>query len=173
MSRKSMVMLSLLALVITSAAFAEPRKDDMAVSVNFGPTGAFDSNFDDIQTTFNGTWEYYSKYNLSFRGMLGWAEFDADRGDDAEILYSSANVIYYWDTGMAWPFVAGGLGLYDRDAPSHPFDSDLEIGMNVGGGVDLWVDEKWAIKFEGTIHGFSGDEPDDFWTVTIGAKRLF
>ena len=45
--------------------------------------------------------------------------------------------------------------------------------MNVGGGLDWFLGERWALKFEGTVHGVAGEEPDSFFLGTVGFKWWF
>lgn len=173
-----LVMLLVVTLGVGSAMAQsrQPRDGDMAVAGNIGFARASDNDFDDFEILFNGSYEYYLDESLFLRGLIGFTEFEPDDvpgGGDVELLYVNANIAYAWTFDRAAPFVTGGIGFYDKDAPSDVFDDDIEFGLNVGGGVDIGIGNDWAIRFEGTFHGYSGGDPDSFGTGTIGAKWTF
>jgi len=153
---------------------------DMAVSGNLGFANAFDNNFDGLEPILTGSFEYYTSEQVSWRGSLGVTSFSADlRGGgsvDVDMIIFNANIVYAWPSGSLRPYVTGGVGVYDEDS-SRPSVSGVgdgfELGFNFGGGLDLYVAPQWAIKFEGTFHGMSGDDPNSFFAATIGAKFDF
>jgi len=170
-------MLSATAALAAHKASQAPKVGDMAVSANLGFASAFDSNFDGIEPAFTGTFEYYSTPRVSWRGLLGFTSFEADSPSDAEVDFTflNGNVSYNWEGGWVHPFVTGGIGIYSKDASSSlPPDADgTEFGLNAGGGLDWFLGERWALKFEGTFHGIAGDEPDSFFLGTVGFKWWF
>jgi len=180
--------LPLLAIVLvfmTVPALAQSSKapsihaGDMAVSGNLGFANAFDNDFDGLEPILTGTFEYYTSDQISWRGSLGFTSFSADlprgRSVDVDMTMVNANIVYAWQSDNLRPYVTGGVGLYDesssRDLPG--VGDGAELGFNLGGGLDLYLDPQWAIKFEGTFHGMSGDEPDSFFALTVGAKFNF
>ena len=180
MKRHSLIALILLlsplcAMAQSSTPYAT-KKGSMAVSGNLGFTNAFDDDFDGLNAILDGTFEYYLNDRLSLRGLLGFTSFEADNVDvDVDVIIFNANAAYYWQEGSLRPFVTGGLGFYDTD-PSGPGvhgGGDTEIGINCGGGLDIFVQKNWAIKVEGLFHGFSSDGPDTFFSATVGAKFHF
>ena len=174
---------TLLMTLTAAAALADhqpsqaPKEGDMAVSGNLGLAGAFDSNFDEREALFTGTFEYYTSPRVSWRGLLGFTSFDADEPRDASIDYTfvNANVLYNWEGGWVHPYITGGVGTYTKDAstglPRH--SDDTEVGANGGGGIDWFVHQRFAIKFEGTFHVLTGEEPKSFFLATAGVKFWF
>ncbi|HET9481588.1 MAG TPA: outer membrane beta-barrel protein [Candidatus Polarisedimenticolia bacterium] len=154
---------------------AAPRGGDMAVSGNLGVVNAFDDDFDDFEPIFTGTFEYYTSPRVSWRGLLGFTEFDGRFGD-IDYKFVNANIVYNWEGDSVHPYVTGGVGAYFKDANGRflPSDSDdTEIGLNGGGGLDILLTDQWAIKVEGVFHGLTGAEPDAFFAATAGAKFWF
>jgi hypothetical protein len=180
---RALVFPALLSLLSATTALAAhkpsqaPKAGDMAVSANLGFATAFEDNFNNLDPAFTGTFEYYSTPRVSWRGLLGFTSFEADNPSDAEVDFTfvNGNVSYNWEGGWVHPFVTGGLGFYSKDAsPSLPSDIDgTELGVNFGGGLDWFLGESWALKFEGTVHGVAGEEPDSFFLGTVGFKWWF
>jgi len=169
--------------LIAAPAFAQGRQSfgagDMAVTGSLGFANAFDDDFDGFEIHMNGSFEYYTSQNISWRGMLGLVEFDArinGRNNTAEFTFIDANIVYTWDTAGTRPFVTGGIGVYDKDASGPdvpPGFGDTDLGINFGGGIEIPVADQWAIKVEGLFHGVSGDGPDSFFAATGGVKFWF
>ncbi len=162
------------------AAPAVPKRGDMAVSGNLGFAHSFDDEFDGFEALFSGTFEYYSSDRISWRGLLGFTDFDFDPpgsgpGGSVDVMFINANILYNWNEGVVRPYVTGGIGLYDEDpdGPGIDGDGDIEIGINGGGGLDIFFQPQWAIKIEGTLHGISGDGPDTVFAGTGGVKFHF
>ena len=180
---RALVFPALLSLLSATTALAAhkpsqaPKAGDMAVSANLGFATAFEDNFNNLDPAFTGTFEYYSTPRVSWRGLLGFTSFEADSPSDAEVdfMFVNGNVVYNWEGGWVHPFITGGLGFYSKDAsPSLPSDIDgTELGLNFGGGLDWFLGESWALKFEGTVHGVAGEEPDSFFLGTVGFKWWF
>jgi hypothetical protein len=67
----------------------------------------------------------------------------------------SANVAYHFNgddpSRKVSPFVTGGYSVVFRDFASH--------GGNFGGGVQWWVRDRVALRFEFRDHIFSSDSP--------------
>ncbi|MFQ5845712.1 MAG: outer membrane protein [Planctomycetota bacterium] len=179
------VLLALLSMLAPSAALAQAgaspgaQAGDMAVSGNLGFANAFDDDFDDFEPLLTGSFEFYTSDRISWRGLVGFTEFDARirrRNNEADVAFVNGNVVYHWQMDRVSPFATGGVGIYDKDS-SGPFfpsrGSDLEIGLNFGGGIAIGLDDHWAIKLEGIFHGVTGDEPDSFFAGTAGAMYRF
>jgi opacity protein-like surface antigen len=188
MTRKMTLSMRLLApailLFVPAAAMAQARtsapqgKGDMAISGSLGFANAFDDDFDNLEALFDGSFEYYISREMSFRGLLGFTSFDArinGRNNSVDIGFVNGNFVYGWPQDNLRPYVTAGLGLYNTDpsGPSLPGNGDLEVGLNAGGGLDIKVHPQWAIEVEGLFHGYSGDEPDSFFSATVGAKFRF
>jgi len=153
-----------------------PQQGDMAVSFNVGLAKAFQDDFDDIQPVFTGSFEYYSDPRVSWRGLLGTTSFDAgNSGEDIDFIFLDANVLYNWEGGRIHPYVTGGVGLYQKNASSglpSGFDETV-FGLNGGGGIDWFLGSRWAIEFEGTLHGLTGEDPNTILFGTAGFKFWF
>ncbi len=132
-----------------------PNHGDMAASFNAGFVRAFDNHFDNLNPVFTGTFEYYTSPRVSWRGLLGIMSFDADLPGSPSIdtTFLTANVLYNWEGGRIHPYVTGGVGFYQKDAPSSlpsRFDQTV-FGVNGGGGIDWFLGDRWALEFEGTF----------------------
>ncbi len=146
--------------------------------------GGFDAGFAnplgdedfDAEPTFDAYLEYFSTPHVSWRGMVAFTAFDGPDvpglgPDDLDITSVTANVLYQWEGGTVHPFVTGGVGVYNYDPDLG--DSDLEPGLNAGGGLNLYAAERFAIKLEGLLHTTDGREPDSYLTGTVGARWLW
>ena len=155
-----------------------PKSGDMAVTGNLGFATAIDNDYEGVDPILTGSFEYYTSSRISWRGMLGFSSFDheAGNGNEVDISFVDANIVFNWLQQGLRPFVTGGVGLYNEDA-SGPLgrvvDDGIEIGVNGGGGLDIFFQDQWAIKVEGLLHVVSGDGPDGFFSGTVGVKFHF
>ena len=172
---KTLLFFALASCLVPAAALAQgSSQGDMAVSGNIGIANAIDDDFEGIEPFFNGTFEYFMSDAVSFRGMLGFTSFDVtDDGGDVDLTMFSANVVFYFDKDTVQPFVTGGLGFYNLDFGGVGVEDDTEFAIQGGGGLDIPLDDHWAIKVEGLFHGISGEGPDQAFTLTGGAKFTF
>ena len=160
-----------------AATSTAPKEGDMAVSFNAGLANAFDDDFDDVEPVFTGSFEYYSTPRISWRGLLGITSFDTDLSGDASLDFTflDANILYNWEGGRIHPYVTGGVGLYQKDGSSDlpsQFDETV-FGLNGGGGLDWFLGSRWALEFEGTLHGLTGENPNTLVLGTAGVKFWF
>ena len=179
------LLLSTLLLILGSfaaPAATNPTGGDMALSFNAGLANAFDDTFEDVETVFTGTFEYYTSPRVSWRGLLGTMSFDADPpfpGDrlSVDATFVNANVVYNWEGGKIHPFITGGVGAYQKDVSSNLPNSsrfdETTFGLNGGGGVDWYLGERWALKFEGVLHALTGEDPKTILVGTAGFKFWF
>ena len=125
----------------------------------------------DTSLVIEGYGEYFQTPQLSYRGMLSFLSFDGPGKSGVGIVPITGNVVYQWEGKSVFPFVTGGLGLYfyrpDRG------DSDMEFGVNFGGGANFFFTKTVALKLEGLFHGTTGKEPDSFFAGTAGVRFLF
>jgi len=166
--------------VMAGALFAQQRRTtppagSWAAGLDAGfanPLG--DSDFD-AEPTVDAYIEYFSTPHVSWRGMAGFTSFDSDAAGvgpvDLDINSLNANVLYQWEGGTVHPFVTGGIGVYNYDPD--PGETDLEPGLNGGGGINIYAAERFAIKLEGLFHVTDGPEPDSYLTGTAGARWLW
>ena len=86
---------------------------------------------------------------LGLGAELAYANHDNGRG------VGSANVSYHFLRSAKYkvePFVTGGFSLY--------FGDGVGPGLNLGGGVNLWMSKRAALRFEVRDHEH-GDGPFD------------
>ena len=125
----------------------------------------------------NGTFEYYTTPRVSWRGLLGITSYDVDAPGDASVdsTFFNANWVYNWERGKIHPFVTAGVGLYDQSGSSDlPSDFDESVfGVNGGGGLDWFLGPRWGLKFEGTLHGLTGEDPNTVFMGTAGVMFWF
>jgi hypothetical protein len=179
---KTLLLAALLLVLSPLAALAQsgstaPVEGDKAMSFNVGLANAFDDNFDDLEPVFTGTFEYYPTARVSWRGLLGVMSFDADLpgSPSVDTTFLNANVVYNWEGGRVHPYLTGGIGLYDKNASAglpSKFD-ETSFGLNGGGGIDWFLGDRWALKFEGTLHSLTGEDPNTLLVVTAGFKFWF
>ena len=156
-----------------------PAKGDLSVAGSLGVPNAFDNDFDNFEPTLTGTLEWHLDEHLSLRVLAGFTDFDADingNANSAQILILNGNAVYAWPKKSARPYVTGGVGMYDQDfdGPAFPGGGDIHPGINAGGGCDIALQGDWSLRLEGWFHGFAGgDEPDSFFSGTVGLKYRF
>ncbi len=134
-----------------------------------------DNDFD-AEPAFDAYLEYFSTPHVSWRGMVALVAFDGPDvpglgADDLDIASLNANVLYQWEGNTVHPFVTGGIGMYNYDPDLG--DSDLDLGLNAGGGMNLYTANRFAIKLEALFHATDGREPDSYLTGTVGARWLW
>jgi hypothetical protein len=153
-------------------ASTAPHEGDVAISFNAGFANAFDNTFDDVESVFTGTVEYYTTPRVSWRGLLGVTSFDSDfpGSPSVDTTFVNGNIVYNWEGGKIHPYVTAGLGIYDKNGSSglpSRFD-ETAVGVNAGGGIDWFLGARWAVKFEGTLHGLTGEDPGTIALGTVG-----
>ena len=154
-----------------------PKQGDMAVSANLGFAHPFDGPFDGAEPVLNGTFEYFTTPRISWRGLLGITSFDSDAPGDVSVdsTYFNANFVYNWERGKLHPYATAGIGLYDQSA-GHDLPDDFDesvFGVNGGGGLYWFLGSRWALKFEGTVHALTGEDPNTVVMGTAGAIFWF
>lgn len=154
-----------------------PKVGDMAVSFNAGFDFALDDDFEGGELVFTGTFEYYTTPRVSWRGLLGTTSFEGDfpGNPSLDFTFFNANYVYNWERGKFHPFLTGGIGLYQKDGSSSlPSEFDESVfGLNGGGGVDWFLGPRWGLKFEGTLHVLTGENPNTILLGTGGVMFWF
>jgi len=177
---KARVLSAVFVMLVPIAAFAAtpskaptaPAADDMAISGNLGFSVPFDGPFDSFEPVITGTFEYYTTPRISWRGLIGFTSFTADLPGDPKVdsTFLNANFVYNWDLGAIHPFATVGLGAYDQNG-SHgappQFDATV-FGLNGGGGLNWYLGSRWGLKFEGSLHAVTGEDPNSFFLGTAG-----
>jgi len=128
----------------------------------------------DQEPALRGFAEYVQNEAIAWRGTVCRIDFgspaDSETGDIA-LLAFLANFVYRWDADSIHPMLTAGVGLYDH--ASEFGDDAMELGINLGGGVELAVHPKVGIELEASLHGTAGDEPDTFFSASVGARWRF
>jgi len=45
--------------------------------------------------------------------------------------------------------------------------------VNAGGGIEWFLGPRWGLKFEGSMHGLTGEDPNTFLLGTAGVMFWF
>ena len=131
--------------------------------------------------TIDGFAEYYVTPRIGVRAMLGWASpgFENRTEDNFRQTRLLFNGVYNWEFIEWHPFVTAGAGAYfvrqlleGRDDP----DGETRGGINLGGGVEYFLDSMSSIKAEGRwdlVSHPAGFPDASGFALTIGYKRYF
>jgi opacity protein-like surface antigen len=184
---KRITFLSLISLLTVSAsafAMAPDRVQHVEIGVLGG--GAFNDKADDTG---------YVQANIDY-GVTPWIALGVEGG------WQEANLSATEDQGAA-----DLLFDFILRVPNHPFheqlvpygvlglgavwgyvdnsgaddSEDSSFGWKLGGGVDWFINDNWAVNFEVAYIGSSidlprttaGNDASDFWTVGAGLKYIF
>jgi hypothetical protein len=149
-----------------------PKTYDMAVSGSFGFAAPFDGPFDSLAPAITGTFEYYTTPRISWRGLLGFTSFATNLPGDPKVdsTFMNANFVYNWEQGNLHPFATAGIGIYRKNGSSSlpPEFDETDFGINGGGGLDWFLGPRWGLKFEGTMHAVTGEDPNTIFIGTAG-----
>ena len=138
-------------LFLLPASAQTPDTGLLGVGADFGvffPDEVFEKT-----VTLDAFGEYYVTPRVSVRGLFAWASpgFEnrtEDHFRQAKLLVSA---IYNWERGSWHPFVSGGVGAYFvrvvLDNQEDP-DSETRGGLNFGGGLEYFLDDRSAVKGE-------------------------
>ena len=179
---KKLAMNTLFVMLVPAVSLAAtpstaPKTDDMAVSGNLGFAAPFDGPFGGVEPAITGTFEYYTTPRMSWRGLLGYTSFTADLPGDPKVnsTFINANFVYNWEHGDVHPFATAGMGAYSNNGSASlpPQFDETVFGVNAGGGIDWFLGPRWGLKFEGSMHGLTGEDPNVFFLGTAGFKFWF
>ena len=209
MSLRKFIIAASLVLISSAAAPAKASADWLFtpfIGANWGGSATFDDGFADFEDEF--------ERKVNFGASLGWmgagiAGFEIDFGyspnffqntvgdedfefGDSNVTTLMANVVLGapigGQTGMGIrPFAVGGVGIIKSQIGDAEdlFDIDsTNWGFNVGGGVNVFLSDKFGIR--GDVRYFRSlqdNEPDDefdvaladfrFWRGSVGATFRF
>ena len=154
-----------------------PKAGDMAAGGNLGFVAPLDGPFDNLEPAITGTFEYYTTPRISWRGLLGFTSFSADLPGDPKVnvAFVNASFVYNWERGNVHPFATAGIGVYGKNGSSGlPSEFDETVfGVNAGGGIDWFLGSRWGLKFEGSMHAVTGEDPNTFFLGTAGFMFWF
>jgi hypothetical protein len=153
-----------------------PPAGSWAAGFDLGLSDPFGSEGFDTEVLLGGFVEYYQTETVAWRGSLSYLDLGGPSGaGDAQLLMLNANGVYRWPVGgTVRPYVTGGLGLYRYDREQG--DDGVEVGMDLGGGVEFHLRgskesrRRIAVRAESLLHGTGGDEPDSFLQASVAVK---
>jgi hypothetical protein len=128
----------------------------------------------------SGFYEYYVSPRVSLRPSVTFLSPGLDREptDGLRQTRYGFDVLYNWERGKWHPFVGGGVAAHAlqlKDNGHGIGDSVAELGVAGLGGVELFLDRRNALKFEGRaqfVGNAFGFDPGGF-ALTVGYKRYF
>ena len=176
--------LFVLALVVTSPVVAAaqgrvPHTESSAVGLD---VGSYMSSADQLENaaTFDLFYEYYFMPRTSFRVAFAHADAEFNDSEVRSLKHQALrlDVNYNWEGGSWHPFVGAGFGAYFvqlRNNGETVGDTETKPGFNVGGGVEYFLNNNFALKGEGRwnqIPKVRGISPSGF-ALTAGVKTYF
>ena len=132
-----------------------------------------------------GNIERYLTPRISIRGQLGgeWSDI-VNRGFTGTVstTFVDGNAVYNWERGVWHPYATGGVGVYHYRSSENlaPPAADTVIGVNVGGGLEYFLNRRVTVTGEILFHDvgqvatpLTTFNEGRFWTFTAGFKRFF
>jgi len=173
-----------------------PRHAQYGQPYFFGHVGVFDPNSD-----FDGLAGYDSggNFDIGFGSRVSpvfaidgtFGAYGSDRGSDkARVVPLTIGARLIIPHPFIEPYVGAGLGLYFSSLEERPGtvstgidDSSADFGGYLSVGLDLWLNPRVALNFEGKYHWvnptFQDSSGRDFdvnmsgWTVALGVRVGF
>jgi len=134
-----------------------------------------DGDFD-AEPVMGGFAEYFVTNHASVRGQLSLIDFNGPSAlqgpgtGDVNVVALTGNALYHWDAGQVRPYLSGGIGIYNYDPD---FGSgDNELGLNGGGGLDIFVTRRIAVELQTLLHGTTEDRGPDSFLTASGSVRF-
>ncbi len=108
----------------------------------------------------------YASYEIPILGM--------NPPEDLEELIFSATIRYYKATGRVRYFGSFGFGIFyeEREINAETI-RDADLGLMVGGGVELTLGRHFGLEFETLLESSGGREPDSVLVFAVGPKFFF
>lgn len=166
--------------IAASAQRRQPHESSIAIGFE---AGSFISDADALENALllGALFEYYATPRVSFRGAFNWTApgFEREPEDSVRQLQLRLDVSYNWEHGRWHPFVAAGVGDYimqHRDNGRAIGDSNVKVGLNLGAGIEYFLDRDMTFKTEGRYHAVDAPRrwPDPSgWALTAGMKKYF
>ncbi len=168
--------------VATASAQDRRRRQPHTGSEAVGfEVGAFVPNDEQFTSDLlvNGLFEYYVRPRVSLRTEFGLTDPGHTREpvDSLRQVPLRLDVNYNWEGGVWHPFVGAGVGAYFLRNKDNgvPFGSSYtEPGINLGGGLEYFLNRRVTLKGEARYHRIDslpgGPDPSG-WALTLGMKR--
>jgi outer membrane protein with beta-barrel domain len=174
-------LITLFSVTLAQPLSAQTTKGSKAVGVDAGvffPDEAFEKS-----VTIDAFGEYYLTPNVSVRGLFGWSSpgFENMTEDHFRQVRLLFNGVYSWSGNQWHPYVTGGAGAYFlRQLFENAQDPDSEVrgGLNLGGGLEYFLDQKSTSAFKVELRFDVVSHPEGFpdatgVTLTFGYKMFF
>jgi hypothetical protein len=128
--------------------------------------------------------EGYFSPRISARGQFSgaWADiFGHTFTGTVKPMAADANIVYNWEGGVIHPYATGGVGLYRyRFDESTLSSADNHFGVDVGGGVEYFMNRRDTVTGEVLYHAVNGQAQGQlatyqpsYWSVSFGFKKYF
>lgn len=171
-------------LLVSSTAFAQrtPTKGMAGVGAAIGianPSDASLASGFDVAVGLDG----YLTSRVSIRAQLGGSWWDVqNRGftGDVKPVRFDGNIVYNWEGGAWHPFVTAGPGVYHYKSTTGGIEaSDTKLGLNLGGGVEYFLDRRTTITGQALYHAVDSIDTrfaafdGSYWTLDFGVKKYF
>jgi opacity protein-like surface antigen len=129
-----------------------------------------------------GNIEGYLTPRVSIRGQVGYTSWDiTGRHFTGTIspLYADGNLVYNLNFHAVHPYVTAGVGVYHYmgSVPGAQNLSDTKVGVNGGGGVEIFLNRSVSFTSELLYHkvgAFNAPvttfNDGSFWRFGVGAK---
>lgn len=190
---KKAVVLGFAQILIAGAVYAAPDRVG-AVDVGFNASAGFMEDAD-TAAYFGGNMSYGINNWSAIGFSAGYQSFGSDFNIGDLNAYPLMVDFYFrsHENERAYvPYAVLGLGavVWDFDeeglTAGSSVDIDTSFGVKLGGGVDWFINEKWAINFEASYTfadaetkvtnsagSVTGTSDADFWNVGGGIKYIF
>jgi len=159
-----------------------PHTESTALGLDVGAFVPSGNGVDQLDTApmISGLYEYYVTPRVSLRASAGWTEPSVKGSpiDSVRQIPIGVDVNYNWEGGKWHPFVGAGLGanfMQFRRRGESLGESETKPSVNVGGGVEYFINRALTIKGEGRYHAmgdFGRIEPSGV-AFTAGLKTYF
>ena len=81
---------------------------------------------------------------------------------DLDVDYLHAGVLYQWAPGQLRPFVTASLGITEFSPDNRQLEDETRFSASVGGGLKIFFNKTFGLRFEARVLTTVIDEDDDF-----------
>jgi Outer membrane protein beta-barrel domain len=174
-----LVLLAALLTAVPTLASAQPLPGQVAAGGDIGLFVPSDEQLD-AGWMADGFVEFYATRRVGFRPIVTAIRNGYELADDTDErqLRLGLDVIYNWEGGNIHPFLGAGIGIHFLRLYSngdHVEPDDNNFGANVLGGLEVFLNRAWTVKFEGRYQWVEDRphvDPDGFGLL-VGLKRYF
>lgn len=174
--------LAAVALLWATAPAAAQDQDQISLEARTGvtfPTGDLSDRGYDSGLLFGADVFWTVMPRFSIYGGYAWHRFNCDTcvGDDASASGPRAGLkVLFPLAGDATPWLRGGLSLSGTDGLDGASDPDRELGLEIGGGIDYALNDRFSLTPALHYKAFTqdiGTEETDLSYLTLGLGAHF